>query len=76
MDTIAIAIPPKEAAFEIVFAALKEKGFTGYNAHIRAVQLVDAIITPSILQHPNDIDDIDDIVYALNKLKEHLINKP
>lgn len=68
----AIEIPPKEAAFEIVFAALKEKGFTGYNAHIRAVQLVDAIITPSILSHPYDINDI---VYALNKLKESLINK-
>lgn len=65
-------IPPKEAAFEIVFTALKEKGFTGYSAHTIGVKLVDAIITESLLYYPNYINDI---VYALNKLKESLINK-
>lgn len=59
-----------EAAHKIIFDALISKEFVGYNANIRAKQLAECIITPSILSHPNDIDDI---IFALNELKKSLI---
>lgn len=73
MDTI--AIPPKEAAFEIIFHALKECSYDGPSAHAIAILLVDTIIGTEINNILNTKEYVIDIVYALTKYKDYLISK-